>query len=480
MDNKKLEKLAVEVKNGNTEAFRDIYIIMYNPLYRLIYRTVKDEALTQDIIQDTFVSAIENIWTLRNPSMISSWLFSISANRCKDVLKKKTPSLFSEFEDYQIDNIEDKSSDMILANSVESSNLKDMINEILDLMPADNRLCLLMKYQEGMPVKSIAAALEISESTVKGRLLRARNQVKKEVTLRRKKGKSVFSFAPWLLFIRFLKQGGTAGLVSTAAAEASFAQIMSSAGTASAGSAAAAATAAGASSSATAVTAVTAAKIAVASGVVQKAVIGVVSAAIVTASTTAAITITEQAKEHKSDAEATTSAYNSTSNLVYAAEEPNAAIFNENEEDIKPIPIQESNQELNNFIEPTIDKTNDVLNSKVSEQENTSSISNQQTIKADTTASSSTSTTVQKSTTTKATIPTTAKMTVAASNATVAVTLKNEDGSTRKINLSFKPGEVINQSTVYDKLYDQYDIDALVVVTETTAEAGKTYTATAY
>ena len=370
MDHKKLEKLAVEVKNGNTEAFRDIYIIMYNPLYRLIYRTVKDETLTQDIIQDTFVSAIENIWTLRKPSMISSWLFSIAANRCKDVLKKKTPSLFSEFEDYQIENIEDKSSDTILANSVESSDMKDMINEILDIMPADNRLCLLMKYQEGMPVKSIAAALEISESTVKGRLLRARNQVKKEVTIRRKKGKSVFSFAPWLLFIRFLKHGGTAGLVSTAAAEASFAQIMSSAGTASAGSAAAAATAAGASSAATAVTAVTAAKIAVASGVVQKAVIGVVSAAIVTASTTAAITLTDQAKKHKAEAETTTSSYNSTTNLEFAAAEANAAIYNENEDDVEPAQTQESKTERKNIIESIIEKAGNVFNSADPDEQN--------------------------------------------------------------------------------------------------------------
>lgn len=68
------------------------------------------------------------------------------------------------------ESIEDVRSDMNPEMSMDEKEVRRLVMEILDQLPEDQRIVIGMFYYEEMPVKDIAAALEVSENTVKSRL----------------------------------------------------------------------------------------------------------------------------------------------------------------------------------------------------------------------------------------------------------------------------------------------------------------------
>ena len=217
-------------------------------------------------MQDAYVKAFSSLDKLEEPEKFQGWLDTIVINRCKDFLKKKKPTLFSdmasensddgsvlEFEDSQEnDRMEFKPEE-----TVDYGETKRLIAEMLDRMPEDQKMCLLMYYYEEMSVRQIAEAMDCSEGTIKSRLNYARKNLKGQVLELEKKGTKLYCM-PLLPFLYwfFREQaaefiGGTAGTVAAEAAagagqSVSAGSASSVAGQAASGSAAQAAGTAGA------------------------------------------------------------------------------------------------------------------------------------------------------------------------------------------------------------------------------------------
>ena len=181
----------------------------------------------------TYVKAFSSLDKLEDPEKFQGWLDTIVINRCKDFLKKKKPTLFSdmasensndgstlEFEDSrENDRMEFKPEE-----SVDYGETKRLIAEMLDRMPEDQKMCLLMYYYEEMSVRQIAEAMDCSEGTIKSRLNYARKNLKGQVLELEKKGTKLYCM-PLLPFLYwfFREQaaefiGGTAGTVAAGAA----------------------------------------------------------------------------------------------------------------------------------------------------------------------------------------------------------------------------------------------------------------------
>ena len=268
---KSLGELVNLAKQDDQNAVNELYNQTFKKAYFVARTAIKSSdgdysSQIEDIMQDAYVKAFSSLDKLEEPEKFQGWLDTIVINRCKDFLKKKKPTLFSdmasensndgstlEFEDSQEnDRMEFKPEE-----TVDYGETKRLIAEMLDRMPEDQKMCLLMYYYEEMSVRQIAEAMDCSEGTIKSRLNYARKNLKGQVLELEKKGTKLYCM-PLLPFLYwfFREQaaefiGGTAGTVAAEAAagagqSVSAGSASSVAGQAASGSAAQAAGTAGA------------------------------------------------------------------------------------------------------------------------------------------------------------------------------------------------------------------------------------------
>ena len=235
---KGIGELVLLARQDDQNAINELYNQTFKKAYFIARTAIKSSdgdysSQIEDILQDAYVKAFSSLDKLEDPEKFQGWLDTIVINRCKDFLKKKKPTLFSdmasensddgsilEFEDSrENDRMEFKPEE-----TVDYGETKRLIAEMLDRMPEDQKMCLLMYYYEEMSVRQIAEAMDCSEGTIKSRLNYARKNLKGQVLELEKKGTKLYCM-PLLPFLYwfFREQaaefiGGTAGTVAAGAA----------------------------------------------------------------------------------------------------------------------------------------------------------------------------------------------------------------------------------------------------------------------
>lgn len=206
------EDIVQGIKDRNEKAIEEFYSLTYKQGFSVAIQIVKNEQDAMDLLQDAYLSALTKIEQLESSAKIKSWFNCIVANRCRDWLRKKkghNTQLFAELKNDEYDEgVEDRFANENMQfspdESVDYAETKRLMQEILDKLPEDQRLCVLMYYYEELSVGEIAQALECSTGTVKSRLNYARKKIKNEVEELERKGTKLYGIAPlpfivWML-----------------------------------------------------------------------------------------------------------------------------------------------------------------------------------------------------------------------------------------------------------------------------------------
>ena len=85
------EQLIERCKNGQQDAFEHLIRKYHVPLYNYVYSLVSDKLSAEDIVQETFISMINNIekYKSRDNTKFSTWLFTIARNKVTDDFRKR-------------------------------------------------------------------------------------------------------------------------------------------------------------------------------------------------------------------------------------------------------------------------------------------------------------------------------------------------------------------------------------------------------
>jgi RNA polymerase sigma-70 factor (ECF subfamily) len=137
-----------------------------NGLYRFILKHIKDEAVAQDIVQDTF----EKVWIKVNDisyEKSKSYLYTVAHRKLIDYTRKQKNQ-----EKY----IAVSSSDHYSHNQY--SDLKQILNEALDKLPSIQKSVIMLRDYEGYDYAEIGQITDLSESQVKVYIFRARTFLK--------------------------------------------------------------------------------------------------------------------------------------------------------------------------------------------------------------------------------------------------------------------------------------------------------------
>ena len=225
------KETVIRAIENDKSAMEEIYTSTYSSGYALAYSILKSKEDAEDVLQDAYLSAFTNLSSLKNKSAFDSWFKMIIANKSKSFLTKKKPTLFSDVSDSDnsnvfVMNIQDEDAEVIPEEKIDRNDTKSILNMIMEHIPDDQRICLLMYYGEQLKISDIATALEVSVNTVKSRLSYGKKKLKAEVLNYESKGYVIRSVAGISMFamLRFflnsitVPASNSAAVVATASA----------------------------------------------------------------------------------------------------------------------------------------------------------------------------------------------------------------------------------------------------------------------
>lgn len=174
----KERELVVNVQKGNMEAFEQLFDLYKYKSLRTVYSITRDKDVSEDIVQEVFVSCYNSIKSLKHPEYFKTWFYRILTRttwRYMDKEKRLIPveDIFRKSEDSHQDSSLDK------LEQKESSEL--IYREILKLKPKLRTTVILYYYNE-FSIKEIAQIMECLEGTVKSRLYTGRRKLKVNLT----------------------------------------------------------------------------------------------------------------------------------------------------------------------------------------------------------------------------------------------------------------------------------------------------------
>lgn len=150
-----------------------------SPIYRLGLRMLGNPQDAEDVLQNTFLNALTHIQNFEGRSSLATWLYRIAANEALMLLRKKKPQVNIEemegeedAEDLRPTQFVDWSA--IPEDELLSGEAKKVLDAAIQQLPESLRLVFLLRDVEGLSIKETADALNLTETNVKTRLLRAR------------------------------------------------------------------------------------------------------------------------------------------------------------------------------------------------------------------------------------------------------------------------------------------------------------------
>ena len=163
---------------GDRPAFAVIVERYKRQIYSITYSMTRNHADADDLSQDTFIKAYENLRRFSLGTNFRSWLCRIAVNVCIDHLRHKKRVPEDCFDD-QLELPSDRS--LNPHNNVESRELMENITAAVDSLPSDQRTVVILREMQGLELKEIAEVMKCSENTIRWRLHYARKKLRKKL-----------------------------------------------------------------------------------------------------------------------------------------------------------------------------------------------------------------------------------------------------------------------------------------------------------
>lgn len=149
-------------------AYAALFVENRQRFYRIAYSYVKNEQEALDIVSEAAYKGLVHIRDLREPDYFRTWMTRIVINTALDMIKKNSRQV--AFEDYML---EEEAPEPL------EREIKFDLYTALDALGAEDKTLVVLKYFEGYSFKDISDLLEIPESTVKSKVYRCLEWMRK-------------------------------------------------------------------------------------------------------------------------------------------------------------------------------------------------------------------------------------------------------------------------------------------------------------
>lgn len=166
--------LIEQCRDGNSEAYAVLVERYQEMVYNVACRMIGDRDVAYDISQESFISAYDGLKRFRSDSKFSTWLYSITVNKCRDYLRGRKPDIpLDEVTEILPSKMPDPEASMY------QKQLGHTLQTAIGELPEDYREVIVLKHIEGLDYKEMESILGVSANTLKVRTYRAREMLKK-------------------------------------------------------------------------------------------------------------------------------------------------------------------------------------------------------------------------------------------------------------------------------------------------------------
>jgi len=164
-------ELVALARSGDRIAFREIYDRYRDRAYHLIFYSLNERLLAEDILQTVFLKIYRGLPDFRGESSLATWIYRIALNECLNQNRRRSP------EHIPLESILGSGEDINTALAPDDAHARNELQRIVQQtvfdLPPKLRSVVVLKYIEELSYDEIAQVLECSTGTVASRLNRA-------------------------------------------------------------------------------------------------------------------------------------------------------------------------------------------------------------------------------------------------------------------------------------------------------------------
>lgn len=183
------QELVERAKKGDETAFEVLVTDNEKRIYNLCRRLTGNPEDAAELTQEAFLNAWRGLSRFQGESSFSTWLYRLASNACIDFLRKEkrrqnlsmTVSLDDEEEARQVELPDERYAP---EQELERTEVRQAVAAGLERLTPEHRQVLVMREINGLSYAEIGAVLGLEEGTVKSRIARARNALRKVLTER--------------------------------------------------------------------------------------------------------------------------------------------------------------------------------------------------------------------------------------------------------------------------------------------------------
>ena len=189
IETKTQDDISIEaLRRGDRAEFARLVDTYSAPIYRLGLRMLGNEQDAEDVLQNTFLSALTHLANFEGRSSVLTWLYRIAVNEALMVLRRGRPEVNIDDNDLSDDSDNLSPSQFVdwgalPENELLSAEGKQALDAAIRNLPENLRVVFLLRDIQELSIKDTADALGITEANVKIRLLRARLSLREQLSV---------------------------------------------------------------------------------------------------------------------------------------------------------------------------------------------------------------------------------------------------------------------------------------------------------
>lgn len=176
--------LVERAKSGDIEAFEQLIIGCQKKVFNIAYRMIGNYDDANELAQEVFLKAFRSIKKFKGDSLFSTWIYKVTANVCLDEIRKRKKKVVISL-DQQIEFNDGEVKRQIPDSAptpdmeAETNELKNVVNESIAQLNEDYKSMIILRDIQGLSYDEISKIVNCPEGTVKSRINRARQALKK-------------------------------------------------------------------------------------------------------------------------------------------------------------------------------------------------------------------------------------------------------------------------------------------------------------
>jgi RNA polymerase sigma-70 factor (ECF subfamily) len=189
MDNEQTEISLERLHAGDRQEFARMVDRYSNGLYRLALKMLGNSGDAEDVLQNTFLQAFQHLKEFEGRSSLSTWLYRIASNEALMQIRKRRPEISfvdaarEDAGEADIEPVEFTDWGHLPEEELLSSETRIVLDEAIQKLPEIMRIVFILRDIEGLSIRETSEALDLSETAVKTRLLRARLRLREDLSV---------------------------------------------------------------------------------------------------------------------------------------------------------------------------------------------------------------------------------------------------------------------------------------------------------